>query len=200
MFWDKVAGVYDLFIRFINRKTCAGLQEMMATLVRPDDEVLECACGTGLLTGVMAERSKRLTATDFSPRMLLQAEKKFGGYANIAFQQANILALDFLDESFDVVVAANVIHLLDEPHKALAELYRVCRRGGRIVIPTYMNQNKRGELTGFVKALSRVNDVFRRQFTMETYQRFFEEAGCPGGEYTLIEGRIPCGVAVLTKA
>lgn len=41
------------------------------------------------------------------------------------------------------MVAANVIHLLDEPYKALAELDRVCRIGGKIIIPTYMNKNEK---------------------------------------------------------
>ena len=43
------------------------------------------------------------------------------------------MRLEFPDESFDAVVAANVIHLLDELRKALGKLDRVCRRGGRII-------------------------------------------------------------------
>ncbi len=46
------------------------------------------------------------------------------------------------DESFDVVIAANVIHLLDDPYKALSELDRVCRPGGKLIIPTYVNKDK----------------------------------------------------------
>ena len=44
------------------------------------------------------------------------------------------------DGQFDKVIAANVIHLLDEPFKALAELDRVCKPGGQIIIPTYINR------------------------------------------------------------
>ena len=50
------------------------------------------------------------------------------------------MQLPYPDERFDVVIAANVIHLLDEPEKALQELSRVCRPGGRIILPTYMNR------------------------------------------------------------
>lgn len=200
MFWDRVAGVYDVFTYVINRRSNLAMRDKVAALVGPDDVVLECACGTGLLTGAMAERCKHLTATDFSEKMLRQTEKKSRNCGNVSFQQANILALDFPDESFDVVVAANVIHLLDDPLAALHEMERVCRRGGRMIIPTYMNQNKKGEITGFVKAMSEVSDVFRHQFTMATYQEFFEVAGYQGAEYTLIEGRIPCAVAVIIKA
>lgn len=76
MFWDKVACVYDVFANVINRKANRALCETVAALIRPADTVLECACGTGLLTGVIAPRCKSLTATDFSANMLKRAEKK----------------------------------------------------------------------------------------------------------------------------
>ena len=122
MFWDKVAWVYDVFANVINRKANKALCAAVAELIRPTDEVLECACGTGLLTGVMAPRCRALTATDFSKEMLKRAERKYGKYPNIKFEQADITRLGYPDASFDAVVAANVIHLLDAPYAALREL------------------------------------------------------------------------------
>lgn len=116
MFWDKVACVYDVFANVINRKANRTLCETVAALIRPADTVLECACGTGLLTGEIAPRCKSLTATDFSANMLKRAEKKLKKYGNVRFAQADITKLDYPDGSFDAVVAANVIHLLDEPY------------------------------------------------------------------------------------
>lgn len=40
---------------------------------------------------------------------------------------------------------------------------------------------------------------FKRQFTFETYKAFFEETGYCGGSYTMIEGRVPCAIAVINK-
>ena len=128
MFWDTVAFVYDIFADGINRKANRALCAAVEPLIAPADEVLECACGTGLLTGVIAPRCRSLTATDFSVKMLRQAEKKCGKYGNVQFRQGNILRLAEPDAYYDAVVAANVIHLLDEPYRALAELDRVCRR------------------------------------------------------------------------
>ena len=54
MFWDRVAGVYDLFVNVINRKAHRELKRITADLIGPEDEVLECACGTGLLSAVIA--------------------------------------------------------------------------------------------------------------------------------------------------
>lgn len=128
MFWDNVAWVYDLFANGINRKANRALCEAVAQLIGPDDEALECACGTGLLSGVIARRCKSLIATDFSVNMLRRAERKYRGLPNITFAPCDIMQLPYPDQRFDVVIAANVIHLLDEPEKALQELSRVCRR------------------------------------------------------------------------
>ena len=131
MFWDNVAWLYDIFADGINRKANRALCAAVGELISPADDVLECACGTGLLTTVIAPRCKRLTATDFSAAMLRRAEKKCAKFGNVQLAQADILHLDYPDESFDAVVAANVIHLLDEPLQALRELDRVCRPGRR---------------------------------------------------------------------
>ena len=199
MFWDRVAGVYDIFANIINRKANKQMCAVVEALISPADEVLECACGTGLLSGVIAKRCKKLTATDFSAKMLKQAKKKYGACQNIQFEQADILHLKFADESFDVVVAANVIHLLDEPLLALGELNRVCRPGGKIIIPTYMNQTDKGTTNRVSGVIGRAGADFRREFTLASYQQFFADAGYTDGSYTLCEGRIPCAVAVLRR-
>ena len=75
MFWDNVAGVYDLFVNIVNRKTHKALRSIVEELIEPSDVVLECACGTGLLSQVIAKKCRALTATDFSSKMLEKAEK-----------------------------------------------------------------------------------------------------------------------------
>ena len=199
MFWDNVAWAYDIFANGINKKTDRALCAAVAGQIAPSDEVLECACGTGLLTCVIAPRCKSLVATDLSANMLKRAEKKCRRYGNVSFEQADILRMDYPDACFDVVVAANVIHLLDEPYKALRELDRVCRPGGRLIIPTYMNRTEQGTTNHVSGAIGKVGADFKREFTLESYRRFFAEAGHVDVSYTLCEGRIPCAVAVLQK-
>ena len=199
MFWDRVAGVYDLFVNVINGKTHKALRRIVADLIEPDDIVLECACETGLLSKVIAGKCKQLIATDFAPKMLKRAEKNCEAYRNVVFRQANILSLDFPDGNFDKVVAGNVIHLLDEPLKALNELDRVCRPGGKLIIPTYMNKDRKGKTSGFASAVGKAGADFKRQFTVESYRQFFLEAGYGDVQITLAEGRISCAVAVMMK-
>lgn len=197
MFWDNVAWVYDIFANVINRKANRALCSTVAGLIRPSDEVLECACGTGLLSGVVAQRCSSLTATDFSARMLKQARRKYGRLGNVRFEQGDILHLCYPNESFDAVIAANVIHLLDEPLQALSELDRVCRRGGRLIIPTYMNQTDRGTTNSVSGAIGKAGADFKREFTLSSYRQFFADAGYRSMSYTLCQGRIPCAVAVI---
>ena len=132
--------------------------------------------------------------------MLERARHKCRDYGNASFEYADILHLDYPDGSFDKVVAANVIHLLDEPLKALSELDRVCRKGGRIIIPTYMNREKgEGKTSGFATAVGKAGADFKRQFTFSSYQQFFAEAGYKDASFKMIEGRVPCAIAVLSK-
>ena len=196
MFWDKVAGIYDLFGNVYNGKVDRELCRGVATEIGPEDTVLECACGTGMISVHIAPNCRRLVATDFSEGMRKRTRKKCAGFSNVEVRHADILKLDFPDESFDAVVAANVIHLLDEPRRALSELDRVCRPGGKLIIPTYVNKEKAKRLD---KALDRAGADFRQDFTYETYRTFFEEAGYRNVRTKLIDGRVPCALAVITK-
>ena len=199
MFWDSVAWVYDVFANVINRRANRALCAAVAAQISHTDDVLECACGTGLLTGGIAARCKSLIATDFSVPMLQRARRKYGKCSNVTFEQANILQLPYPDARFDVVVAANVIHLLDEPLKALRELDRVCKPCGRLIIPTYMNQTDAGKANRVSDAIGRAGADFKRAFTLGSYRKFFADAGYTNARYTLCSGRIPCAVAVLQK-
>ena len=199
MFWDKVAGVYDIYVNVINRKTHQELKRLVSGLIRPEDVVLECACGTGLLTAVIAPECKELTATDFSKKMLKRAVKNCRAFSNITYTQADITDLSYPDKSFDKVVAGNVIHLLDNPLTALGELDRVCKDGGMLIIPTYMNKNSKGKTSGFAGAVGKAGADFKRQFTVDSYIQFFMDAGYSDVRVYLADGRIPCAAAIMMK-
>lgn len=99
---------------------------------------------------------------------------------------------------FDKVVAGNVIHLLEAPHTAIKELERVCKPGGKIIIPTYINMADSGNKKA-VRLLEVLGVKFRQQFDMASYRRFFEDAGYQDVEYSIVYGRMPCAIAIITK-
>ena len=198
MFWDKVSPLYDLFESVYNGKVYRGTGKKVAELIEPTDIVLECACGTGAITQYLAPKCRRLIATDFSTGMLRQAEKKCRKYGNVAFRKADITNLKCKDERFDKVVAGNVIHLLPEPEKALHELERVVKPGGKIIIPTYINMSK-GTGTAAVKLITLLGADFKRQFDLDSYKKKKKKKGYAGAEYHVVDGRMPCAVSVITK-
>ena len=199
LFWDRVAGVYDVFVRLINRKAHQRLQEIVTDLIEPDDTVLECACGTGFLSAVIAKSCRSLTATDLSQKMLAKARQNCASFGNVSYEAADIGCLPYPDGIFDKVVAGNVIHLLDDPYGALREMNRVVKDGGKLIIPTYMNRDASGSTSGFAGAIGWAGADFKRQFTPDGYREFFLDAGYRDVSVTLADGRIPCAVACMTK-
>ena len=198
MFWDKISPLYDLFENVYNGKVYTGTGKKVAELIEPSDVVLECACGTGAISVYIAEKCKRLIATDYSTGMLRQASKKCRKYTNATFKKADITSIKCRDGRFDKVVAGNVIHLLPEPEKALHELLRVVKPGGKVIIPTYINMSK-GTGTAAVKFISLLGADFKQQFDLDTYKKFFDDMGYKDVEYHVVDGRMPCAIAVITK-
>lgn len=147
-FWDWWARFYDL-THWSNGKVDAAAAARVAELVPAGAKVLECAAGTGAFSLAAAERAGSVLCTDLSQAMLEQAAKKAAkrGLSDITFARRDLLALPDPDGTFDVVIAANVLHLLPEPEKAVRELWRVAAPGGRIILPTYL-QGKVGAAYG----------------------------------------------------
>lgn len=198
MFWDKVSGFYDLFEILYNGKVYRGLGRKVAEEIEKDDIVLECACGTGAISKYMAPKCKQLIATDFSEGMLKRTSLKCRRYKNVKIKRADMTQLKYRDNRFDKVVAGNVIHLLDNPYTAIKELERVCKAGGKIIIPTYINASDATNKKA-VRLLEAAGANFKRQFDMNSYRKFFESAGYKNVEYHIIQGRMPCAVAIIVK-
>ena len=197
-FWDLFSLVYDLFENIYNRKVYQGTGREVAAVLSDSDEVLECACGTGAISHSLAPRCRKLTATDFSDGMLRRAIRRLRAYQNVVVEKADIMRLPYEDARFDVVVAGNVIHLLPDPGKAITELVRVVKPSGKLVIPTYIiDTKKRNRFVA--KVLSLLGADFQLQFDLESYQAFFEKLGYQNAAYSVVEGRMPCAIAIIRK-
>lgn len=198
MFWDKVSGLYDLFETVYNGKVYRALGNRVAKEIGQKDIVLECACGTGAISKYIAPKCKHLIATDFSKGMLKQISKKCRKYSNMEIKCADMTHLKCRDNKFDKVVAGNVIHLLEEPYAAIKELERVCKVGGKIIIPTYINASDRTNKKA-IQLFELMGAKFKRQFAIDSYKRFFEKAGYENIEYYIVQGRMSCAMAIITK-
>lgn len=198
MFWNKVSGFYDFFETVYNGKVYQGLGKRVAAKIESNDIVLECACGTGAISKHIAPKCRILVATDFSEGMLKQTANKCRNYNNVKVKRADMTHLKCRDNRFDKVVAGNVIHLLEEPYAAIKELERVCKTGGKIIIPTYINASS-GVNQKAVRLLELAGANFKRQFDIHSYKKFFEDAGYENVDFDIVNGRMPCAVAIITK-
>lgn len=96
--------------------------------------VLECGCGGGQHTAMMASVAAHVTAVDLNA--LAIARQRNAGRTNVTFVEADIAGLD-LAEHFDTAVCIGVIHHTDDPDRTFEAIYRHCRPGGTVIIWTY---------------------------------------------------------------
>jgi len=137
-YWRRHAGRYDRATLFVNRRF-AAMADRVAESIRGSRRVLEVAAGTGLLTARVAPAVKTLVATDSSLEMLaiLRLRLEAEGLINVDVQEADALDLPFSGGSFDAVVIGNLLHLLQDPGRALDEARRVLDPGGLLAAPTF---------------------------------------------------------------
>jgi len=160
--FDRIAGVYDL----MNRVMTGGLDSQWRAraveraALRPGEAALDVCCGTGDLAFELARAvgpGGSVDACDFSERMLELAEEKRkqierGGddRAPVAFRWADALDLPYADRSFDAVTVGFGVRNLADLELGLAELARVLRPGGRLVI-LEITQPQRRPLSTFFR-------------------------------------------------
>ena len=131
--FDRIAPVYDA----MNRVMTMGLDVRWRRLgadavVRPGDQVLDAACGTGdFAVADLRAGAAHVTGVDFSPRMLERARRKA---PRVDWVEGDMLALPFAAASFDAATVGFGARNVADLERALRELRRVLRPGGRVAI------------------------------------------------------------------
>jgi demethylmenaquinone methyltransferase/2-methoxy-6-polyprenyl-1,4-benzoquinol methylase len=134
--FDRIAGIYDLLNQVMSAGLQHGWRRRAADLaaVGPGDRVLDVAAGTGDLTIEVASRVEpggEAVGCDFSEEMLARARTKAPG---LRFELGDALALDYADGEFDVATVGFGARNFSDLERALREMARVVRPGGRVVV------------------------------------------------------------------
>lgn len=104
--------------------------------VTKKDVILDVACGPGMVACEFAKHSYQVTGIDITPAMIEQAAKRQQeqGLSNVSWQVGTATPLPFADNSFSLVLTRYSYHHLLTPAEALAEMIRVCKPGGRVLV------------------------------------------------------------------
>jgi SAM-dependent methyltransferase len=100
----------------------------------PDDTVLDVACGPGLVVAAFARVVRHATGMDVTPAMLARAREVCADLDNVTLEQGDVARLPWADGAFSIVVSRFAFHHFPDPAAVLAEMRRVCRPGGRVVV------------------------------------------------------------------
>lgn len=137
---------YDEFAKVYENERHAGyhrvLDDLEFSVLAPyarDARVLEAGCGTGLILARAAQVAKEAVGVDLSPGMLELARER-----GLSVHEADVTRLPFPDASFDVVYSFKVLAHVEEIRAAVAELSRVTKPGGHLLLEFYNPTSLRG--------------------------------------------------------
>ena len=154
--YSDLAPLYDkTFARFFYSRERTVIQDLGIT---KGAEVLEVGVGTGASFPAYP-RNCRVIGIDQAPLMLAQAREKIAkyGWCHLDVKEMDALNLDFADNAFDYVTAFHVVTVVPDPIRMMAEMRRVCRPGGTIVIVNHFTTESRfwGSVTKSLDPITR---------------------------------------------
>ena len=195
-FWDKNAGRYDRFMR----KDRAAYDEMYE-LIRPvvrHKTVLELATGTGLIAKHIVNAAAHIEATDASAEMITEAKRTRS--AKLHFSVQDMFRLPYANQSFNVVIVSNALHIVPQPEKALQEIKRVLKDDGVLIAPTFTHAGN--SFSGMVRAffMRMAGFPLHSKWTSEEYLRFLRQNGWAVRKSVVLKASFPLTYAECVKS
>lgn len=151
-------------------------------------QVLDVASGPGLVATAFAKIAREVECFDLTPAMLEQARQRATaeGLSNISFREGDAMALPYPNNSFDVVVSRYSFHHFLHPERVLAEMIRVCKPLGCVVVADVAIDPECSARYNYLEKLRDSSHV-RALSSYEFVRLFTQEAflNCTQSEYTI---------------
>lgn len=149
--WDRVAADYDRWAGpFTSHYARAAL--VLAGDISLGTRLLDVAAGTGALAVAAAEAGADVLATDISPGMIALLAAKLASFPGCEARVMDGQALSIADDSFDAGASVFGIMLFPDWRRGLAELVRVVKPGGKVVLASWTGQDGAGPMIPFMRA------------------------------------------------
>lgn len=196
-FWDRTAKSYDHFMKK-DHKAYKQMYSLIYPVVR-HKQVLELATGTGLIAKHIVRSADHIEATDASQKMIEQAKQGVKS-TKLYFSVQDMFHLPYADQSFDVVIVANALHIVPEPEKALSEIRRVLKDDGVLVAPTFTHADNAffGKVKAFFMKLA--GFPLHSKWTSHEYLVFLRENGWTVQKSTVLKASFPLAYAECVKS
>lgn len=199
--WDRFADRYDATVKHFDR-SYPRVRELLREDLAGREHVLEVAAGTGQFTFELAQAAGRVTATDVSAQMVerLRAKVAARGADNITTAVLSAYELEVADASLDGIFCANALHVMETPERALRELHRALRPGGRLVLPTFCHgiDLRRRALSWVLSTFS--SFVAHTKFTPASLHAMVAGAGFQAREPVVLPGKFPLAYLVADRS
>jgi ubiquinone/menaquinone biosynthesis C-methylase UbiE/DNA-binding transcriptional ArsR family regulator len=141
----------------------------LLALIEPTLVVGDLGCGTGQVSELIAPHVAKVIAVDGSDDMVQAARKRLKGLHHVDVRRGDMEALPLDDAHLDAAVVALVLHHVPEPPRALAEMHRVLKRGGRVMIVDMLPHDR-------VEYQQQMGHVWLG-FAEKTMKKYLEAAG-----------------------
>ena len=196
-FWDRTTKIYNHFMKK-DHKAYKQMYSLIYPVVR-HKQVLELATGTGLIAKHIVRSADHIEATDASQETIEQAKQGVKS-TKLYFSVQDMFHLPYADQSFDVVIVSNALHIVPEPERALAEIRRVLKEDGILIAPTFTHAGN--DFRGKVKAvfMKLAGFPLHSKWTSHEYLAFLRENGWAVQKSTVLKASFPLTYAECVKS
>ncbi len=198
-FWDRIASKFDRIEK--NDVSYRIFIEKVREYLKEDDTILDFGCGTGIICNEIAENVGIIHAIDISTKMIEISKNKASErkIQNIDFERTTIFDEKFKEGSFDIIIAFNIFHLLEEPQKYFQRINQILKPGGLIISSTpCMSEthllNSVLKLFSFIGMTPKLNS-----FTSSEMEQLLLNESFKTIEFNRIKPKSPIYICILEK-
>lgn len=192
---DKIEKLYDL-IETMDEDGSKQVRKITKRFIKRDAVILDCAVGNSRLSLVDVIKAGRVICADVSGELRTKSRLSSFNIGNITVEPRNIFHLEDPDDTYDVVIAENVLLTLNAPEKAVKELYRVLKPGGRLLLPAFTPTDKSNKL---LQKLYKISGYKSTEYSPAEYKAMLKNCGCGKLRTKTVDGFVPCCYAVIEK-